>query len=147
MGIMDKLTFWKKEEQYEPSEEKRYTDLSDDPFSQNSMNDDHFSNNKNISNNQFQQPNSFKENNFNQRNPYNNEAHEDINMNKPFEMKEKPLIPQQNHGNMDLLNKNIEIISSKLDTLKAELDSMNQRLIGIESATRKKEEPVRRYQW
>jgi hypothetical protein len=136
MGIMDKINFWKKKDSYEPSND--INDLSEhDPFSQNKYDDDFgsdpFSQNREMGMQRRDYPISSNQDTF--------------NMQKPFEMREKPMIPQSN-GNMDLLNKNIEIISSKLDTLKAELDSMNQRLIGIEAASRKNEkEPVRRYQW
>ena len=161
MSFLDKIAFWKKKDNYDPEDNDSFTDLSDNTFSnenhhgnQNSFQDmqqnDPFSNQGPERSFQDMEEDPFSNNFQNQRNHMNNQPFEknadNFNMEKPFEMKEKPLVPQQQTGNMDMLNKNIEIVSSKLDTLKAELDSMNQRLINIEASSNKKEQP-RRYQW
>lgn len=155
MSFMDKIAFWKKKDDFGPSEDY-FNDLSNNPFHENQRqnnnfhedfnsmnkrfeNDDHFSNNQNL------RPD-LNVNQFNNKSFHEEEDDRNLRMDKPYEVKQRPST-QNNIGDVDLLNKNIEIISSKLDTLKAELDSMNQRLIGIENFSKKKEEPVRRYQW
>ena len=153
MGILDKLTFWKKKETNDFNDSfnnDSFSDISNDPFKNFQQKGNGLNNMDNPYSKNLDYDDDFSQN-LNLKKPYDPEDHstndDNFNMTKPFEMKEKPMVPQQ-QNNGDLLNKNIEIISSKLDTLKAELDSMNQRLIGIEAASRKNEkEPTRRYQW
>ncbi|MFT4305099.1 MAG: hypothetical protein ACMXX8_03320 [Candidatus Woesearchaeota archaeon] len=171
MSFLDKIAFWKKKDDYVPEDNDSFTDLSDDPFSNDNQQRDSFNDMQNnqdsfqgMQNDPFSNQNQqgperslqdmeedpFSNNFQNQRDHMNNQPFDkntnNFNMQKPFEVKEKPIVPQDNPPNLDLLNKNIEIVSSKLDTLKAELYSMNQRLIGIEASANKKETP-RRYQW
>ena len=61
----------------------------------------------------------------------------------PFRAQFQPPFAQQMPQDYTT-NKNLEVISSKLDALRASLDSINQRLANIEAIARGEEEESRR---
>lgn len=50
----------------------------------------------------------------------------------------------QSYGQQDMAAKNLEIISSKLDALRASIESLNQRLANLEALARGEEDTSRR---
>lgn len=128
MSIMNKLAFWKKEDNNDDLNNSPDwgSDFAEQPNFKNPFQDD-------VTEEKEQ--------------PELGLPHE-FNPNSQFETKkEQPHgIPQTNH-NSEILSKNVEIILAKVDSLKSELEIMNQRLSNIENTSKREQEknPIRRY--
>lgn len=113
MGMMDKLAFWKKSDDFEedriPAKEAFGLDENT-----NNLTDS------------FNEPQ--------QQEPFG--LHPEFNPNQNFQTKEIPK-QQTSTFNGEIISKDIEIVSTKIDALKSEIESMNQRLQNIESLARK----------
>ena len=57
---------------------------------------------------------------------------------------QQPVQPPRYEPQQDMNSKNLEVISSKLDALRASIDSLNQRLANLEAIARGEEERSRR---
>jgi hypothetical protein len=153
MSILDKLMFWKKDDD----------GLGDDMGNLGGKNDLAFGNNFNPAQQQFgQQDLGLPQSNdagMGQQYPPTQGFPQDPNMGQPNQQSafnqnpqsfsqrsyQQPYNQPSYNQQEEITSKNIEVISSKIDTLKASLDSINQRLANLESIARGEDTNRRRY--
>ena len=137
MGILDKLTFWKKKDDF--SDLGKDLDLGKD-FGKDlgmDMNQgpspDLGSGLEPMQSQPFQKYPSFQ-GQQNLPNP---------SFQQPYQQPAQPSYPSAANDPY-IASKNLEVISSKLDALKASIDALNQRVANIESIARGEQEDQRR---
>jgi len=140
MSFLDKLQFWKKEQDFSmPTEHDfDFTKPLGEGYPDNTgMNQGQSYGNTPFQQNMLQMPS--LDTGFN-TNPFQTSALP--SMNPSFSQ------PQVNAGN-STMSKDIEIISAKIDSLRATMESVNQRLISIERLAQSEKQPDygRRIQW
>ena len=130
MGILSKLAFWKKKDEF--SDIGKDLGLDKDVGMGSEANNDFglgFETTKADKYPSFQQP------------------QQPSNFSQPQNLQYSyapPSYPQQYQDQNYVTTKNLEVISSKLDALRASLDSVNQRLANIESIARGEQEEGRK---
>ena len=136
MGILDKLMFWKRKDEFSE------IGLGDkDPFGKNNLAfGDDFGMGQGA-----EQP-GFGQQSFGQQPRYQQQFPQAPSQQPSFSPQQfqqyQP--PRYDYSQQDMASKNIEIVSSKIDAMRASLDSINQRLANIEALARGEDETRRR---
>lgn len=131
MSFLNKLAFWKKDDEFNDAD--LGLDNGFDPS------------------NDFNQPNDFNNpnsgvspNDFIERQPMQNQNYAQPNMNPTDNYQvASPVHHEDMSGKM--MSKDIELVSYKIDALRASIDSLNQRVINIEHLLR--EDRENKYKW
>jgi len=129
MGILDKIMFWKKKDEF--------ADLGLGDKENLAFGDDFGSKQMGLDQPGFGQPAT------SQPSAFGTQAPPSIPAQQP-QFQQQYQQPKFESPQQDLNSKNLEIISTKIDTLRASLESINQRLANIENIARGDEEQHKR---
>jgi hypothetical protein len=136
MGIMDKMKFWRKDDD---------SLLDENPFGNISQNDNSLSGNTQHNNfpssqentHNFSNPSFDTANSANNQNTNFTDPASAIDMIKNGKVSE---VKQELHPEHVSMQKELEILSTKLDAIKMGIESMNQRLENLERMQKEKNE-------